>query len=370
MGNRIGKAIKIDEMTLLKARTLYARMCVEIDLNAPLLPSYIVDGNHLKIEYEGLHLICFHCGRMGHSLETCPAKRSKEGNSQNEEKGEEGNHHMEEDRGTVVEKSPEKFGEWMLVKDNRKGKRVNFQGSTSAQGQKKSDRPVREKAGTSRFEVLEVEEPSLSVENVQGKDREPLRNISNHVGGEAGGQGMNQRSKAKSVNEKQKEGKGGQHNGPRGTSEGIKELRGDVRVQLKGTSTETRNEAHTSILGRGETRVQTHTGGYKERISQRGPKGGGGHIDVKLALPSPVGSTGQRPLPEEPPDQDLESPGEMGCHSEDEHMEGVQEEPPGSGSKKVLMDTVDVEELLGAEEKFLDAVMGGEESMKEDSLSQ
>ncbi|XP_028758644.1 uncharacterized protein LOC114717599 [Neltuma alba] len=51
LGNKIGTAIKVDEMTLLRARTMYARMCVEIDLNTPMLPSYTVDGNELKIEY-------------------------------------------------------------------------------------------------------------------------------------------------------------------------------------------------------------------------------------------------------------------------------------------------------------------------------
>ena len=57
---------------------MYARMCVEVDLNAPLLPSYSVDGHNLKIEYEGLHLICFSCGIFGHSQEFCPSRRAQE----------------------------------------------------------------------------------------------------------------------------------------------------------------------------------------------------------------------------------------------------------------------------------------------------
>lgn len=63
-GNKIGKTNKVYEMTLKRERSIYARMCVEIDLSAPLLPSYSVDGNPLKIEYEVLHLICFHCGKF------------------------------------------------------------------------------------------------------------------------------------------------------------------------------------------------------------------------------------------------------------------------------------------------------------------
>lgn len=39
LGNKIGKAIKVDEMTLRRERTMFARLCVEVDLNTPLLPS-------------------------------------------------------------------------------------------------------------------------------------------------------------------------------------------------------------------------------------------------------------------------------------------------------------------------------------------
>lgn len=58
---------------------MYARMCVEIDLKAPLLPSYCVDGNHLKIEYEGLHMVCFHYGKFGHDEAHCPLKITPQG---------------------------------------------------------------------------------------------------------------------------------------------------------------------------------------------------------------------------------------------------------------------------------------------------
>lgn len=79
LGNQIGKAIRIDEMTLQKARTLYARICVEIDLSQPLLPSYIIYGNPLKIKYEGLQIICFHCGgRFGQTMEQCSIKKGQE----------------------------------------------------------------------------------------------------------------------------------------------------------------------------------------------------------------------------------------------------------------------------------------------------
>ena len=119
LGNMIGTAIKIDEMTLLRARTLYACMCVEVELGKPLLPAYMVDDNALKIEYEGLHLICFRCGRFGHDNERCSMRASqggKEGLS--EEKG------VEErvppgPAGDPPNQPLEKYGEWMKVKEHR-----------------------------------------------------------------------------------------------------------------------------------------------------------------------------------------------------------------------------------------------------------
>lgn len=136
LGNKIGTAIEVDEMTLNKARTMYARMCVEIDLSTPLLPAYIVDGNKLKIEYEGINLICFHCGRIGHNLEHCPVKKNqeqKEGGVGSDVGKNTGNMGM---AGKIGEEGREKFGEWMKAQDSRKGKRVYQKKGEAGPGQK------------------------------------------------------------------------------------------------------------------------------------------------------------------------------------------------------------------------------------------
>ncbi|QHO14150.1 uncharacterized protein LOC110262665 [Arachis ipaensis] len=44
----------------------------EIDLRRKLVLAIEVLGREFKIEYEGLHLICFGCGRYGHRREECP----------------------------------------------------------------------------------------------------------------------------------------------------------------------------------------------------------------------------------------------------------------------------------------------------------
>ncbi|KAF7826829.1 hypothetical protein G2W53_017993 [Senna tora] len=42
-----------------------------------LLRKYYVHGRARKIEYEGLHLICFECRVYGHDLEYCPIRKAR-----------------------------------------------------------------------------------------------------------------------------------------------------------------------------------------------------------------------------------------------------------------------------------------------------
>ncbi|RYR20569.1 hypothetical protein Ahy_B03g065741 [Arachis hypogaea] len=44
----------------------FVRLCVEVELDKPLVSQYLINGKPHKIEYEGLHHVCFGCGRIGH----------------------------------------------------------------------------------------------------------------------------------------------------------------------------------------------------------------------------------------------------------------------------------------------------------------
>lgn len=44
---------------------------VEMDLEQPLPAFIMIRGNKLLLEYEGLHSICFRCGRDGHKVDQC-----------------------------------------------------------------------------------------------------------------------------------------------------------------------------------------------------------------------------------------------------------------------------------------------------------
>ncbi|XP_061373824.1 uncharacterized protein LOC133316124 [Gastrolobium bilobum] len=78
VGNWLGKFIKVDAATTSLARGKFARIFVELDLSNPLQAEYKIDGRLKKVEYEGLHLVCFCCGKYGHRSESYPNKMSQE----------------------------------------------------------------------------------------------------------------------------------------------------------------------------------------------------------------------------------------------------------------------------------------------------
>lgn len=58
-------------------RGRYAPICVELDLQKKLVSRVIAANSVYNVVYEGLHVICFHCGRYGYRRETCPMLVSK-----------------------------------------------------------------------------------------------------------------------------------------------------------------------------------------------------------------------------------------------------------------------------------------------------
>lgn len=122
MGNTLGKTVKIDHTTLVATRGKYARTCMEIDLSKPLIPFLLILGCKKKVEYEGLHLICFECGKYGHRLDDCPqivhAPSSQSGTLATLQTVGEGHTDKAEDQP---------FGPWMLPRNDIKkvGGKVN-----------------------------------------------------------------------------------------------------------------------------------------------------------------------------------------------------------------------------------------------------
>lgn len=61
-----------DDLTSLHSKGKFALICVELDLQRDLVPAFMALGREFKLEYEGLHLICFGCGKYSHKKDVCP----------------------------------------------------------------------------------------------------------------------------------------------------------------------------------------------------------------------------------------------------------------------------------------------------------
>ena len=105
VGNTIGTFIRIDNITTSVARGHFARICVQIDLDKPLMP-YITIGNFIqKIQYENIPVLCYNCGILGHTQDKCNHSVSNA---------------PEENQAQVLKPNPEvcnqsNFGPWLIV---------------------------------------------------------------------------------------------------------------------------------------------------------------------------------------------------------------------------------------------------------------
>ena len=67
----MGKVLRIDAHTAMEARGKYARLCILIDINKPLINTILIRRFKQPMTYEGVHRLCFSCGRIGHMVEAC-----------------------------------------------------------------------------------------------------------------------------------------------------------------------------------------------------------------------------------------------------------------------------------------------------------
>lgn len=68
------KTLKIDSTTTCGTRGKFVRIYVEVDLTKPLISKFWLRRRVRRMEYEGLHLVCFSYGKYGHHAEICPFK--------------------------------------------------------------------------------------------------------------------------------------------------------------------------------------------------------------------------------------------------------------------------------------------------------
>ena len=71
IGESIGRVLRIDTHTAMEAKGRYARLCIQLDINKPLINTVLIGRYEQPVVYEGLYKLCFSHGRIGHRKEAC-----------------------------------------------------------------------------------------------------------------------------------------------------------------------------------------------------------------------------------------------------------------------------------------------------------
>ncbi|KAL4351406.1 hypothetical protein GQ457_06G022300 [Hibiscus cannabinus] len=158
MGSLIGRVVRIDYNTGEGRRGRFARLAVVVNLTKPLKSRIMIDGFRQPIEYEGLPLICYMCGKYGHTSDTCGSGEIEKGTSA---------------RQMGKEKSEmDVYGPWMQAPS--RGRRIRqYQKSQGEKGHSNGG------ANGSRFTILgkQVDGKSVDTDVVAAKLREVIINV-------------------------------------------------------------------------------------------------------------------------------------------------------------------------------------------------
>ena len=72
LGSTIGPVLRIDLHTINEERGRFARICVQINVDKPLVKTMKIGKMIQAVMYEGINDICFACGCIGHRKDGCP----------------------------------------------------------------------------------------------------------------------------------------------------------------------------------------------------------------------------------------------------------------------------------------------------------
>ena len=71
IGSVIGPMLHIDSYSASRTRGSYARFCVQVDLEKPLINVVRIGKCRQVVLYEGTSALCFSCGHLGHTQGNC-----------------------------------------------------------------------------------------------------------------------------------------------------------------------------------------------------------------------------------------------------------------------------------------------------------
>ena len=112
IGRAIGPVLHIDAHTANGARGRFVKMCIQVNLDKPLVRSIYLGKLKQIIQYEGVESLCLECGRIGHKKEVCPFTVREPTNVVQVEQSMEA---TPKEAKQPAGKSHDDFGEWMIV---------------------------------------------------------------------------------------------------------------------------------------------------------------------------------------------------------------------------------------------------------------
>uniref|UniRef100_A0A2N9FT32 CCHC-type domain-containing protein n=1 Tax=Fagus sylvatica TaxID=28930 RepID=A0A2N9FT32_FAGSY len=72
IGKELGPVLHVDYNTAAGTRGRFAHICIQLDLDKPQVRTVRIGKTKLAVVYEGIGLLCFHCGKIGHQTDRCP----------------------------------------------------------------------------------------------------------------------------------------------------------------------------------------------------------------------------------------------------------------------------------------------------------
>ncbi|XP_074291073.1 uncharacterized protein LOC141617834 [Silene latifolia] len=163
IGSKIGEVIRIDNNTTTAQIDQFTRLSVEVDISKPLLSKFRLNGKVYGIQYEGLKMICFKCGKTGHTTEQC---KKDESSKVIMEVDDQSDNHFDANAGIKANSleaglRPEEsadFREWLVVKKPPRRKPITSVKQALGPGNENTifNFGQSSKSSGSRFGILEV----------------------------------------------------------------------------------------------------------------------------------------------------------------------------------------------------------------------
>nr|POF09647.1 uncharacterized protein CFP56_10828 [Quercus suber] len=71
IGKAIGNVLRVDTHTASESRGRFAQICIQVDVEKLLVTAILIGKREQPVCYEGIHKLCFKCGRIRHRKDLC-----------------------------------------------------------------------------------------------------------------------------------------------------------------------------------------------------------------------------------------------------------------------------------------------------------